>query len=123
MFLGAATAFLLDSTDKRIKTSDEAKQLLPGYPILGQIPVFEKSRQLPKLGKSTGRDPGQLVLTGMTTGLEGESFRMLQTNLQFLNADDSLRVVVVSSSQSGEGKSTVAANRRRARDLHRSCPT
>jgi polysaccharide biosynthesis transport protein len=110
MFLGAATAFLLDSTDKRIKTSDEAKQLLPGYPILGQIPVFEKSRQLPKLGKSTGRDPGQLVLTGMTTGLEGESFRMLQTNLQFLNADDSLRVVVVSSSQSGEGKSTVAAN-------------
>jgi polysaccharide biosynthesis transport protein len=35
---------------------------------------------------------------------------MLQTNLQFLNADDSLKVVVVSSSQSGEGKSTVAAN-------------
>jgi polysaccharide biosynthesis transport protein len=111
LFLGAATAFILDSADKRIKTSDEAKQLLPGYPILGQIPVFEKSRQLPKLaGKNTPREPGQLVLTGMTTGLEGESFRMLQTNLQFLNADDSLKVVVVSSSQSGEGKSTIAAN-------------
>jgi polysaccharide biosynthesis transport protein len=111
MFLGAATAFILDSADKRIKTSEEAKQLLPGYPILGQIPVFEKSRALPKLaGKNTPREPGKLVLTGMTTGLEGESFRMLQTNLQFLNADDSLRVVVVSSSQSGEGKSTVAAN-------------
>lgn len=108
--LGAATAFILDSTDKRIKTTEEAKQLLPGYPILGQIPVFEKSRQLPKLGKGTAREPGQLVLTGMTSGLEGESFRMLQTNLQFLNADDSLKVVVVSSSQSGEGKSTVAAN-------------
>ena len=112
LFLGAATAFILDSADKRIKTSDEAKQLLPGYPILGQIPVFEKSRSLPKLsaGKNTPREPGKLVLTGMTTGLEGESFRMLQTNLQFLNADDSLKVVVVSSSQSGEGKSTVAAN-------------
>jgi polysaccharide biosynthesis transport protein len=110
LFLGAATAFLLDGTDKRIKTSEEAKSLLPGYPILGQIPVFEKLRQLPKLGKSAARTPGQLVLTGMTTGIEGESFRMLQTNLQFLNADDSLKVVVVSSSQSGEGKSTVAAN-------------
>ncbi len=111
LFLGAATAFILDSADKRIKTSEEAKQLLPGYPILGQIPVFEKSRQLPKLtGKNNHREPGQLVLTGMTSGLEGESFRMLQTNLQFLNADDSLKVVVVSSSQSGEGKSTIAAN-------------
>jgi polysaccharide biosynthesis transport protein len=110
LFLGAATAFLLDGADKRIKTSEEARNLLPGYPILGQIPIFEKSRQLPKLGKSNTREPGQLVLTGMTTGIEGESFRMLQTNLQFLNADDSLKVVVVSSSQSGEGKSTVAAN-------------
>ncbi|AFY91977.1 GumC family protein [Chamaesiphon minutus] len=110
LFLGAATAFLLDGADKRIKTSEEAKNLLPGYPILGQIPVFEKSRQLPKLSKGAARAPGQLVLTGMTTGIEGESFRMLQTNLQFLNADDSLKVVVVSSSQSGEGKSTVAAN-------------
>jgi polysaccharide biosynthesis transport protein len=110
LFLGAAIAFLLDAADKRIKTSEEARSLLPGYPVLGQIPVFEKARQLPRLGKASSREPGQLVLTGMTSGMEGESFRMLQTNLQFLNADDSLKVVVVSSAQSGEGKSTVAAN-------------
>jgi polysaccharide biosynthesis transport protein len=108
LFLGAATAFALDSADKRIKTGEEAKQLLPGYPVLGQIPVFEKARQL-KIGKGD-RTPGQLVLNGMTSGIEGESFRMLQTNLQFMNADNSLKVVVVSSSQSGEGKSTVSAN-------------
>lgn len=109
LFLGAATAFALDSADKRIKTGEEARQLLPGYPVLGQIPVFEKVRQL-KISKSGGRDPGQLVLNGMTSGIEGESFRMLQTNLQFMNADNSLKVVVVSSAQSGEGKSTVSAN-------------
>jgi polysaccharide biosynthesis transport protein len=111
LFLGAATAFALDSADKRIKTGEEARQLLPGYPILGQIPVFEKARQMPKLGKGIGRDPGQLVLNGsMTNGIEGESFRMLQTNLQFMNADNTMKVIVVSSSQSGEGKSTVSAN-------------
>jgi polysaccharide biosynthesis transport protein len=110
LFLGAATAFLLDSADKRIKTSEEARSLLPGYPVLGQIPVFDQLQKLPKLGQSGPRNPGQLVLTGMTSGMAGESFRMLQTNLQFLNADDSLKVVVVSSAQSGEGKSTVAAN-------------
>ncbi len=109
LFLGAATAFALDGADKRIKTGEEARQILPGYPVLGQIPIFEKSRQTPKLSKG-GRDPGQLVINGSSSGIEGESFRMLQTNLQFLNADSSLKVVVVSSSQSGEGKSTVSAN-------------
>jgi polysaccharide biosynthesis transport protein len=110
LFLGAATAFLLDSADKRIKTGEEAKLLLPGYPVLGQIPVFSNQRQLPKIGRGSARTPGQLVLTGGAAGIEGESFRMLQTNLQFLNADNSLKVIVVSSSQAGEGKSTVAAN-------------
>ena len=109
LFLGAATAFILDAADKRIKTADEAKALLPGYPVLGQIPVFASQKQLPKIGRGGGRSPGILVLTG-TGGIEAEAFRMLQTNIQFLNADDSLRAVVVSSSQAGEGKSTVAAN-------------
>jgi polysaccharide biosynthesis transport protein len=109
LFLGAATAFILDAADKRIKTAEEAKALLPGYPVLGQIPVFANQKQLPKLGKGGGRTPGLLVLTG-AGGIEAEAFRMLQTNLQFLNADDSLRAIVISSSQAGEGKSTVAAN-------------
>jgi polysaccharide biosynthesis transport protein len=113
LFLGAATAFALDGADKRIKTAEEAKQLLPGYPILGQIPVFENaSRSMSgmKLGNSGGRMPGQIVVGGTSSGIEGESFRMLQTNLQFLNADNSLSTIVMSSSQPGEGKSTVAAN-------------
>jgi polysaccharide biosynthesis transport protein len=109
LFLGAATAFILDAADKRIKTADEAKALLPGYPVLGQIPVFAGLKQLPKIGRGGGRTPGLLVMSG-SGGIEAEAFRMLQTNLQFLNADDSLRAIVISSSQAGEGKSTVAAN-------------
>ncbi len=109
LFLGAATAFILDAADKRIKTADEAKALLPGYPVLGQIPIFANQKQLPKIGRGGGRTPGLLVLTG-SGGIEAEAFRMLQTNLQFLNADNSLKAIVISSSQAGEGKSTVAAN-------------
>jgi polysaccharide biosynthesis transport protein len=109
LFLGAATAFILDAADKRIKTADEAKALLPGYPVLGQIPIFASQKQLPKIGRGGGRTPGLLVMTG-AGGIEAEAFRMLQTNLQFLNADNSLQAIVISSSQAGEGKSTVAAN-------------
>jgi polysaccharide biosynthesis transport protein len=116
LFLGAAVAFALDSADKRIKTVEEAKRLLPGYPVLGNIPVFEKNLgggvKLGNAGNNgSSRTPGSLVLAdSATNGIEAESFRMLQTNLQFLNTDDSLRSIVMTSSQPGEGKSTVAAN-------------
>ncbi|MEJ7703131.1 MAG: CpsD/CapB family tyrosine-protein kinase [Geodermatophilaceae bacterium] len=40
----------------------------------------------------------------------GESYRQIRTSLQFVNVDDPPRVLVVTSSISGEGKSTTAIN-------------
>ena len=39
-----------------------------------------------------------------------ESYRMLQSNIKFLNSDTSVKSIVITSSAAGEGKSTVAAN-------------
>ena len=39
-----------------------------------------------------------------------EAFRTLRTNVQFSNLDDELKVIVVTSSGPGEGKSTVMSN-------------
>jgi polysaccharide biosynthesis transport protein len=113
LFLGAAAAFVLDSTDRRIKTSQEAQQLFPDYSILGRIPDFQQKEMVvtSKLmfGKST-RTAGRLMARNTGSDQENEAFRSLQANLRFLNADTPIKAIVVSSSLPREGKSTVAAN-------------
>ncbi len=112
LILGAATAFVLDSFDRRIKTAQEARDLLPEFPVLGIIPGFEQKDlivttkllfgQSTNLHKSIHKNAG--------SDMEKEAFRSLQTNLRFLNADNQVKVLVMSSSRPREGKSTVAAN-------------
>ncbi len=113
LFLGAAAAFVLDSTDRRIKTAQEAQQLFPDYSILGRIPDFQQKEMVvtSKLmfGKST-RTAGRLLARNTGSDQENEAFRSLQANLRFLNADTPIKAIVVSSSLPREGKSTVAAN-------------
>jgi polysaccharide biosynthesis transport protein len=113
LFLGAAAAFILDSTDRRIKTAQEAQQFFPDYSILGRIPDFQQKEMVvtSKLmfGKST-RTAGRLMARNTGSDQENEAFRSLQANLRFLNADTPIKAIVVSSSLPREGKSTVAAN-------------
>jgi polysaccharide biosynthesis transport protein len=113
LFLGTAAAFILDSTDRRIKTAQEAQQFFPDYSILGRIPDFQQKEMVvtSKLmfGKST-RTPGRLMARNSGSDQENEAFRSLQANLRFLNADMPIKAIVVSSSLPREGKSTVAAN-------------
>jgi polysaccharide biosynthesis transport protein len=112
LILGAGTAFALDSRDRRIKTADEARELLSEFPVLGVIPGFEQkdlivTTQL-MFGKSTRFHKS--IHKNAGSDLEKEAFRSLQANLRFLNADNQVKVVVMSSSRPREGKSTVAAN-------------
>ncbi len=112
LILGAITAFVLDTFDRRIKTAQEARALLPGFPVLGTIPGFEQkdlivTTQL-MFGKSTQLHKS--IHKNAGSDIEKEAFRSLQTNLRFLNADDQVKVLVMSSSRPREGKSTVAAN-------------
>lgn len=97
ILLGAATAFILEKTDKTIKTPESARELL-GYNLLGYIPPFNNGRQIP-----------EVVVKSKPDSPISEAFRMLQTNLRFFNLEQP-RVIVVSSSVPKEGKSTIAAN-------------
>jgi succinoglycan biosynthesis transport protein ExoP len=90
-----AVIYLLEAKDKSIKTVDEAKELM-GLTLLGVIPSFSKSQK--SLVGNQERSP--MV----------EAFRMLRANLKFMSADKELKAIVVTSSVSKEGKSTVAAN-------------
>ncbi len=104
VLLGAGTALLLESMNKSLKNIEEANKLL-GFPLLGTIPQYgEKNPKNRKEGRQ------ELPLLDNPYSPVSTSFEMLQTNLGFTVSDKELRVILMTSSTAGEGKSFVSAN-------------
>lgn len=102
--IGALTAIVLDAVDKSVKTVEEA-QKLAGYPLLGIVPTVGV--------KSNGRvrNPiSPLPMRDNPCSSIGTNFEMLQAALEFTLLDQPLKVILVTSALSGEGKSFIAAN-------------
>lgn len=92
--LGLGLAALLDRVDRRVRTIDELEDLYE-VPILARIP---RSQRLTR--KQTEAISPQTP--------EGEAFRVLRTNLRYFNVDRTMRSILVTSPEAGDGKSTVA---------------
>jgi len=93
--VGLVTALLLGLLDRRIANRDDIERLTV-VPVLGGIPF--DARVNPVIdpdGASTAR---------------AEAFRVLRTNLEFADAGTDRRSLVVTSSVSGEGKTTTLVN-------------
>ncbi len=105
LFLGSATAFLLEAIDKSLRDVEEAKRLL-GLPVLGSIPRVGDNKGKKKLEQTEEELP---VLNSPYSPVS-RAFEMLQTSLSFTVSDKQLRMIAVTSSCPGEGKSFVAAN-------------
>ncbi|MEY2912287.1 MAG: Tyrosine-protein kinase etk [Cyanobacteriota bacterium] len=104
VLLGAGTALLLESMNQSLKNIEEANRLL-GFPLLGTIPQYgEKKRKNPVEGLL------EVPLLDQPYSPVSTSLEMLNTNLGFTVSDKELKVILVTSSTSGEGKSFVAAN-------------
>lgn len=97
LVLGVIVALARQLLDTRIHNAEDVARLT-ALPVLGSIP------------RTRGSDPGAIVVRSDPHGNVAETFRLLATNLEFLNPDKSLRSVVVSSPLPGEGKSTTAIN-------------
>ncbi len=109
VFLGIAVAFLLDLTDKSVKTIKEAEEIFI-YPLQGVIPSFELVKKTSKLsGKLPGNVPTIAASNASLVPIR-EAYQMLQANLSHLNSNQEIKVIVVTSSVSQEGKSEVSAN-------------
>jgi capsular exopolysaccharide synthesis family protein len=105
LLLGSGAALLLEATNASIRQQSETEHLLH-VPVLGTIPNIadgEHRQRRPSGGE------GRLVPSEFHT-LAAEAYRMLRTNLVFLNRDRELTTLVVSSAVSGEGKTTTAVN-------------
>jgi succinoglycan biosynthesis transport protein ExoP len=108
LFLGIALAFLLDHLDHTVKSEEEVKKLL-GLPVLGLIPRQEGNGNGRKI-KGAGRNRPLLPSRDEPGSPMAEAFKLLRTNLHFLNLDRPLRTIVLTSAIPGDGKTTIAAN-------------
>jgi capsular exopolysaccharide synthesis family protein len=101
--LGVGYAVIRTTLDRRIRNVAALKDAFD-VPVIGSVP-FEKSltteRRILAEGEGDGGGEGRAL---------AEAMRKLRTNLQFMNVDHPARVVVVTSSLPGEGKTTVTAN-------------
>ena len=98
LLFGIGVAFVRNSLDRRLRNQDEIKATL-GLPVVGMVRV----NALGNAGYiSNGRGP--------MTDQDIESFRILRTNLEFLDVDDPIKSIAVTSALPEEGKSTVAAS-------------
>jgi len=97
LLLGVGTAVLREVLDTSIKSPEEASAATSA-PVLAAI-AFDSA---------TRSDP--LVTSLPSHAPRAEAFRVLRTNLQFVDVDAESKVFVVTSALPSEGKTTTAVN-------------
>lgn len=99
LMLGVALAFLRDALNTRVRTASEIQERLE-LPLLGRVP--EPPRKL--------RGQHGLTMLANPHAPEAEAYRMLATNLDFVNLDRGASSIMITSASRGEGKSTTISN-------------
>jgi capsular exopolysaccharide synthesis family protein len=97
LLVGAAIAVARDILDTRIKNADSLAKVAEA-PVMGVIVEDAKAQRHPIATRAGARN------------MRAENYRQLRANLQFANVDQHPRVIAVTSSVPGEGKTTVAIN-------------
>ncbi len=81
------------------------------FPIFKDKEDLERSTNVPILGEvSLAEDENKFVVEANATTPIAELFRLIRNNIQFAHSDRDKKVLLVTSSLSGEGKTFVAAN-------------
>ncbi|MBB6628503.1 polysaccharide biosynthesis tyrosine autokinase [Nocardioides sp. KIGAM211] len=104
--LGYGYALLRHNLDRRLRTPQVVQDRFD-VAVMGSVPM----------AGVLGHEPGERAELALEVGdgaqrqrEAAEAFRKLRTNLIFMEVDNPPRVIVVTSPQPGDGKSTVAAN-------------
>lgn len=108
--LGGGMAFLLEMSDTSLKSVTELERA-SGLSCLGLIPrigggILEKRGEEGMIKRISER----LVTHFTPRSLVSEAYRVLRTNIQFVNVDAPLKSIVVTSAEPLEGKTTTVAN-------------
>lgn len=109
---GVGLAFLLDHLDDSVRTSDDVVRHL-GLPTLALIPQYVNTdirKLLPRSKNGTGDAPAALVTIEERHSPMAEAYRHLRTSLLFSSAGKPPQIILVTSAQQSEGKTTTAIN-------------
>jgi Mrp family chromosome partitioning ATPase/capsular polysaccharide biosynthesis protein len=124
LVLALALAFLYEALDSRVRSAQDVAARLR-LPLLGRIPRPPRSGAARRLRSPAARrrdaikdefllgqlrESKQLVMLSAPYSKDAEAFRMLRSNVEFSALDRGSRVLMVTSAQAGEGKSTTIAN-------------
>jgi succinoglycan biosynthesis transport protein ExoP len=99
LLLGIGLAFVADALNTRVRTAAEVEEQLE-LPLLGRLP--EPPRKV--------RSKDKLIMLADPDARGAEAFRILATNIDFVNLDRTARSIMITSAARAEGKSTTAAN-------------
>ena len=102
VLLGIGLAFLRDSMNTRVRDASEVEQIL-ALTQLGRLPAPPK--RVVKQGGKRG-----LVMMAEPFGAAAEPYRILATNIDFVNLERSARSIMFTSATHREGKSTTVSN-------------
>lgn len=97
--VGVGLAFLQESMDNTVKSVEQAEELF-GAPVLGVVPADKRSKE----------EARRLSVVSEPDSTVAEAFRVLRSNLNFVNFQHDITSLLITSSVPDEGKSTVAVN-------------
>lgn len=97
LLLGAGAAYLLEFMDRTIKTTSDVERVF-NLPVIGYLATIAEN----------GNNATYVV--SHPNSLIAENFRLLHSNLEFFQAYNSARTILVTSPTQGNGKTTVAVN-------------
>jgi capsular exopolysaccharide synthesis family protein len=97
LLLGSALALVRELLDNTIHSVEEMESVIDA-PVMASIGIDPELDSKPLLTDLRGFSP------------RGEAFRMLRTNLQFLDLDSDPKSLVITSAVAGEGKTTTSTN-------------
>ncbi|MCU1656112.1 MAG: protein tyrosine kinase [Pseudonocardiales bacterium] len=97
LIIGLVLAVLRELRDNTVRNID-ALRAATDMGVIGDIPFDSAAKNEP------------LVVGSQLRGKRAEALRQLRTNLQFVNPDRPAKVIVVTSSTAGEGKSMTSTN-------------
>ncbi|MBI5870565.1 MAG: AAA family ATPase [Actinobacteria bacterium] len=96
IIVGVGLIFLIERLDTKIRSTDEITRRID-KPIISTIPRINSGY-------------GSMVTLENPSGACSEAYRLLKTNLSYIEPDNDVKSIMITSPEPGEGKSTTIAN-------------